>query len=111
MEAFLLDDKPLNHETAETMKPPKPIKPPKAMKPPKPIKPPREIRPNNHKPKDPDYFKKYYHQNVKQTFECPYCNAEIVGNFGKLLKHQSTKACQRVQVLAQIDKLSYISFN
>ena len=31
MEAFLLDDKPLNHETAETIKPPKPIKPPKQL--------------------------------------------------------------------------------
>ena len=42
MEAFLLDDKPLNHETIETIKPTKPIKPPKAIKPPKPIKPPKE---------------------------------------------------------------------
>ena len=51
------------------------------------------------KPKDPEYFKKYYHTKVRCVFECPVCGMSVVGNAGKLAKHTQTKQCRRFEDL------------
>ena len=45
-------------------------------------------------PKDPEYFKKYYHAKVKSKVECPIC-LSIVGQ-NKIKRHQETKICKRL---------------
>ena len=49
------------------------------------------------KPKDPEYFKKYYHTKVRCVFECPVCGLSVVGNAGKLAKHTQTNQCKRFE--------------
>ena len=59
------------------------------------------------KPKDPEYFKKYYHTKVRCVFECPICGVSGVGNAGKLAKHTQTKQCRRFEdVIMQLSGMS-----
>ena len=59
------------------------------------------------KPKDPEYFKKYYHTKVRCVFECPVCGLSVVGNAGKLAKHTQTKQCRRFEdVITQLSGMS-----
>ena len=60
-----------------------------------------------YKPKDPEYFKKYYHEKVRIVFNCPHCTVEVKGNKGKLAKHMQTQTCQRMQqVIRNFSQLS-----
>ena len=48
------------------------------------------------KPLDPDYFKKYYLNNLKTPFTCPDCGTTI-SNKTNLSKHRNTKKCRNSQ--------------
>jgi len=43
------------------------------------------------KPADPEYFKKYYEQNIKQPLQCDVCGSLITKYAMK--KHKETKYC------------------
>ena len=87
MEAFLLEPEPINHETI--LDSPRPVRIPKS--------------------KNKEYFREYYHTNVKQYFNCPHCSSIVQGNISKLHKHQKTEKCVRVREL--IEKFSKMSLN
>ena len=46
----------------------------------------------NSKPNDPEYFKKYYHQVVKQPYTCPRCDS-ILSSKSLRHRHEKTIYC------------------
>ena len=49
------------------------------------------------KPEDPEYFKKYYEQNIKQTINCDGCGCLITKY--AMRKHKLTKYCIQMTFL------------
>ena len=43
-------------------------------------------------PNDPDYFKKYYKEKLKQPIECSLCGKKLADKTN-LSRHQKTKTC------------------
>ena len=44
-----------------------------------------------------DYFRKYYHDSVKQTFTCEFCRCQIVGAKSQYTRHTKSKKCEHTQ--------------
>ena len=61
------------------------------------------------KSKTKEYYRDYYHTNVKQYFNCPHCSTTVQGNISKFKKHQQTEKCRRVKEL--IEQYSKMSLN
>lgn len=49
-------------------------------------------RENSHIPHDPEYFVKYYKENLSIKVVCDICSANVTK--GNLSKHKKTKGCQ-----------------
>ena len=43
--------------------------------------------------KTKEYYRNYYHENMRNVFECPLCLSTVVGNNSKILKHFNTNKC------------------
>ena len=48
------------------------------------------------RPLDPNYFNKYYKNNLKKPYQCPDCGRTISSK-SNLAKHRNTKICQKHQ--------------
>ena len=49
------------------------------------------------KPLDPNYFKKYYQNHLKQPFTCPDCG-KTISSKSNLSKHQQTAKCRNAKI-------------
>lgn len=50
------------------------------------------------KPLNDNYFKEYYHNNLKEPFQCPDCG-RIISSKSNLSKHRNSNVCKRAQNL------------
>ena len=44
-----------------------------------------------------EYYRKYYHDSVKQTFTCEFCKCQIVGAKSQYTRHIKTNKCKHMQ--------------
>lgn len=50
------------------------------------------------KPLNENYFKEYYHNNLKEPFQCPDCG-RIISSKSNLSKHRNSNVCKRARNL------------
>ena len=50
------------------------------------------------KPLNDNYFKEYYHNNLKEPFQCPDCG-RIISSTSNLSKHRNSNVCKRARNL------------
>ena len=55
------------------------------------------------KPEDPEYFKKYYEQNIKQPINCDCCGSLITKYAMK--KHKLTNYCIQMTIFKLVNKI------
>ena len=72
------------------------------------ITPPKPLIP---KTKTKEYYRDYYHNKVRNVFECPLCLSTVTGNNSKILKHFSTNKCSKAQMNNLIIGFSQMSLN
>ena len=54
----------------------------------------------NHKPTDPEYFKKYYHVKFGHSYTCEICGG-VLASTQKIQRHQNSKKCQNKSSILQ----------
>ena len=64
---------------------------------------------NLSKSKNKDYFRQYYHDNVRQVFTCEFCKCEVIGAKSQYNRHIKSKKCKHIQ--AQLKCLEFFKTN